>query len=188
MSSTTPPEIAQTLPFLVCYPVARAKNPGSSLSSSFSPSRLLFEVCPESGSSQPHPTILPWSLASPLLPLQPCALISAQWPERPVHTPLRSCLSSEGTLQRLPTHSDTQSRIFICCQKTTLISSCHSRLPFLTVLQPHGPLLSQDLCTGWSLCLSCSPLAWPHSSCSRSLQVPGQMSPLSKYLPCSHMR
>lgn len=65
-SDPTPlPETAQTLPFLLCYPVSQAKILRSSLSPSLSPSRLLFEVCPESGSPQLHPTVSPWSPASP---------------------------------------------------------------------------------------------------------------------------
>lgn len=111
-------------------------------------------------------------------PWQPCIPISAQWPGRPVHTSLRSCLSSEGKPQRLLTHSDIESWICISCKKTILISSHHSRLPLLTVLQPHRPLLSQDTCTAWCLCLGSSPPTWPHS-----LQVPGQMSPLPNTLP-----
>lgn len=157
MSPSTPPEkTAQILgpsPFSTLPPSCSSQNPSFKPFIFILPGRPLFEICPESGSSQPlrgyHP--IPPSHPGPLLlPTSTLAALCSHFCTAASQT--CSQLSDPISLlrekpQRLP-HSLRVQKLHLPTTSPLILL-----LPLLSVLQPHGPPLSQDLCTGWSLCL-----------------------------------
>lgn len=175
----------------LCYPVAQAKILCSSLSASFFLVHSSLKYVQNLAVPAPFKATTPshrFTLDprfSPHPPLQPCALISAQEPDRPAPTSLRSCLSSEGNPRGSPTHSDrvqklhrpTKERSDFLLPLPPTLAHCASATRASPVSGPLHRLVPLP------------PPTLPHGSWSQSLQVPGQMSPLPKSLPFSpHMK